>query len=89
MRSPFVSSRSEEAPSVGFIFITTKTQVARLWREDPPAMLTAVCHAHSLSTRLCFKLTSVSDTCTAPHLVTFLKTHGVTDMVRSLCGGCW
>ena len=83
MRSSFVSSRSEEAPSVVFIFVTAKTQVARLWCEDPPAMLTA------FSTRFCFKFTSVSDACTAPHLAIFFETRGVMDTVRSLRGGCW
>lgn len=73
MTSPSVSSRSEEAASV-FIFITIRTQAARLWSRDPPATLTAVCVAHSLGTRFCSKCTSVSDTCTAPHSATFYDT---------------
>lgn len=71
-----------------FIFITIRTQVARLWSRDPPAVLTAVCGAHSLGTRFCSKCTSVSDTCTAPHSATFYDT-GIADVVRCLRGGCW
>lgn len=42
MRSPSVSSCSEDAESVVIVFITTRTQVARLWSKDQSAMLTAL-----------------------------------------------
>lgn len=72
-----------------FVFITTRTQVARPWSKEQSARLTAVCNAHSLGTRFCSKFPSVSDVCTPAHSATLYKTPGVTDMVRSLGGDCW